>query len=227
VARPAAEDDVLTSRLWVAAALCLGVSLTPWGPLVLYPFTLFTTWVHECSHALVAVALGGHVASITIRPDTSGLTRSLMPSARIAQGLVASAGYLGASIVGCCLMAATRVERRARPILMGIGVFMLITLLFWIRNLFGIVVVLAWAAALMTIARRRTGGVAGFLLSILAIQVALNAVFDIRMLFMVRGPSDAQTMARLFAVPAWFWAGAWMAMSVAMLVWTLRATRGR
>jgi Peptidase M50B-like len=41
----------------------------------------------------------------------------------------------------------------------------------------------------------------------------------------VNGPSDAQTMARLFLVPAWFWAGLWMAVSAAMLVWTLRVTR--
>jgi hypothetical protein len=214
--------------LWVAAAVCLGVSLTPWGPLVLYPFTLFTTWVHECSHALMAVLLGGHVSSITIEPDTSGLTRSLMPASRLAQGLVASAGYLGASIVGCFLMTAARVPRRARPILWGIGAFMLVTLAFWIRNLFGAFVVLTWAAALLALSRQRgSGRVAVFFLGVLAIQVALNAVFSIRTLFLVRGPSDAETMARLFVLPAWFWAGAWMAISVAMLVSTVKATRGR
>jgi hypothetical protein len=214
--------------LWVAAAVCLGVSLTPWGPLVLYPFTLFTTWVHECSHALMAVLLGGHVSSITIEPDTSGLTRSLMPASRLAQGLVASAGYLGASIVGCFLMTAARVPRRARPILWGIGAFMLVTLAFWIRNLFGAFVVLTWAAALLALSRQRgSGRVAVFFLGVLAIQVALNAVFSIRTLFLVRGPSDAETMARLFVLPVWFWAGAWMAISVAMLVSTVKATRGR
>jgi hypothetical protein len=103
---------------------------------------------------------------------------------------------------------------------------MLLTLVLWIRNLFGAAVVLAWAAVLLLITRRRTGGLASFVLSVLAIQVALNAVFNIRALFLVNGPSDAQTMARLFFVPAWFWAAAWMAASVAMLVWTLRATRG-
>jgi hypothetical protein len=217
----------MNTRLWLAAGVCLGVSLLPWGRLALYPFTLFTTWVHECSHAVAAVLLGGSVSSITIQPDTSGLTRSLMPVSRIAQGIVASAGYLGASIVGCCLMAAARVQRRATPILWGIGVFMLLTLVLWIRNLFGAAVVLAWAAALLLITRRRTGGLASFVLSVLAIQVALNAVFNIRALFLVNGPSDAQTMARLFLVPAWFWAGLWMAISVGMLAWTLRATRGR
>ena len=218
----------MTTRLWVALALCLGVSLTPWGPLILYPFTLFTTWVHECGHATAAVLLGGSVASITIQPDTSGLTRSLMPASRIAQGIVASAGYLTASVVGCLLLAASRVERRAQPILWGIGAFMLVTLVLWIRNLFGAVVVVGWAAALLVIGGKRTArGVAGFVVSVLAIQVALNAVFDIRTLFFVRGASDAATMARLFLAPAWVWAALWMGISVALLVSTLRATRGR
>jgi hypothetical protein len=211
----------VTTRLWLALAVCLGVSLTPWGPLILYPFTLFTTWVHECSHALVAVLLGGRVASITIQPDTSGLTRSLVPAARLAQGAVASAGYLGASVVGCLLMTASRVERRTRPILLGIGAFMLFTLLFWIRNPFGWFVVLAWAAALFLLA----GRAAHFFVGVLAIQVALNAVFDIRALFVVRGASDAATMARLFVLPSWFWAAVWMALSIAMLASTVRATR--
>jgi Peptidase M50B-like len=217
---------VVNSRLWLAAAVCLGVSLTPWGPLLLYPFTLFTTWVHECGHAVMAVLMGGSVASITIQPDTSGLTRSLMPAARIAQGLVASAGYLGASVVGCLLMAAARVDRRARPILWGIGAFMLLTLVLWIRNPFGAMVVLAWGVTLLWLGRQGSGNAPKFVLSVLAIQVALNAVFDIRMLFLVHGGrSDADTMARLFLAPAWFWAAVWMGASIAMLVWTLRSTR--
>ena len=215
----------MNNWLWLAVAVCLGVSLTPWGPLVLYPFTLFTTWVHECGHAVMAVLLGGSVSSITIQPDTSGLTRSLMPAGRIARGLVASSGYLGASIVGCLLMAATRVEKRARPILWAIGAFMLFTLVFWMRNLFGALVVLAWAVTLLALARKGSGSASRFFLSVLAVQVALNAVFNIRVLFLVNGPSDAETMARLFLAPAWVWATVWMAMSAAMLLWTLRMTR--
>jgi hypothetical protein len=69
-------------------------------------------------------------------------------------------------------------------------------------------------------------GVAGFAITVLAVQVALNAVFDIRVLFLVHGPSDAVAMARLFLVPAWFWAASWMAVSVGLLAWTVAATRG-
>jgi hypothetical protein len=217
----------VTTKLWAALALCLAVSLTPWGPLILYPFTLFTTWVHECGHAAAAVLLGGAVRSITIQPDTSGLTRSLMPASLPAQAIVASAGYLTASIVGCFLLSASRVDRRAKPILWSIGALMLVTLALWIRNLFGAVAVLLWAVALLFLGgKRATKGAAGFAVSVLAIQVSLNAVFDIRTLFLVRGASDAVTMQRLTGAPAWLWAAAWMAASVSLLVATLRATRG-
>src|SRR6185436_16976054 len=140
---------------WVAIAVSLIASLTPWGPTLLYPFKLFTTWVHESSHALMTLLVGGRVTAVTIEPNTSGLTHGLVPASRIARGLVASAGYLGAALVGCLLMAATRVERRARSILYGIGAFMLVTVVVWMRNLFGVVVVLAWGVALVTMARRR------------------------------------------------------------------------
>ena len=217
----------MNQSLWLAAAVCLGVSLTPWGDLLLYPFTLFTTWIHECGHAVMVVLTGGSVSSITIQPDTSGLTRSLMPDGRIARGLVASSGYLGSSVVGCLLLAATRVEKRARPILWAIGAFMLFTLVFWIRNPFGALVVLGWAVTLLALARKATGRAPRFFLSVLAVQVALNAVFNIRVLFLVNGPSDADTMARLFLLPAWLWASAWMLLSILMLAWTLRMTRRR
>lgn len=211
---------------WIAVVVSLVASLTPWAAFLLYPFKLFTTWVHECSHAVAALLVGGRVGSITIRSDTSGLTQSLVPAGRIAGGIVTSAGYLGAAAVGCLLMAATRVERWAHTILLTLGIFMLVTLVFWMRNVFGAFIVFAWAIVLIALARHATGNAVRFFLSLLAIQVALNAIYDIRILFLIdRGPSDAATMARLFLLPAWVWATTWMAISLAMLLVTLRMTR--
>lgn len=207
--------------------MSLVLSLTPGASLLLYPFKLFTTWVHECGHALAAVLVGGQVAALTIAPDTSGVTHSLLPAGRLSRGLVASAGYLGAAVVGCLLMAATRVERAAHRVLLAIATLMLLSLVFWVRNLFGFVVVLAWAVALVALARRGVGPAPRFALGLLAIQVALNSVYDIRVLFLVDGgPSDAATMAELFLLPAWTWAGAWIVTAVAMLGGTLWLTRG-
>ena len=216
----------MTNSLWLALAITLGVRLTPWGSILLYPFTLFTTWAHECGHALMTAVVHGSVYSIAIRPDTSGLTHSVIPASRAAQALVASSGYLGASLVGCALLSASRQARRAPTILWTVGALMLVTILTWIRNPFGIAVVLAWGVALMALARTAGGDASRFVLSLLAIQVALNAVYDIRVLFLVTGGhSDADTMARLFALPAWIWASVWMLVSIAMLGWTLTRSK--
>src|SRR5688572_1742049 len=135
----------------------------------------------------MTVLVGGRVTSVTIAPDTSGLTLSLVPVGRLPSALVASAGYLGAALVGCLLMAATRVEKRARGILLALGIVMIFTVVVWMRNAFGIAVVLAWGVALVALARRGMGNAPRFLLSMLAIQVALNAVYDIRVLFLIDG----------------------------------------
>jgi Peptidase M50B-like len=213
---------------WAAVAVSLAISLTPWAPFLLYPFRLFTTWVHESGHALMTVLVGGRVRSIAIEPDGSGLTQSLVPVGRMAGGLVASSGYLGAAVVGCLLIAATRVQKWAPAILMSLGACMLVTVVFWMRNLYGFWVVLAWGVVLVTLARKGIANAPRFLLSLLAIQVALNSVYDIRVLFLIdRGHSDAATMARLFLLPSWVWAIAWMLTSVVLLSATLWITRGR
>ena len=174
----------------------------------------------------MTLLVGGHVNSIVIEPNGSGVTSSLIPQSRVAQGLVASAGYLGASVVGCALMIAARGRKGAHEILWGIGAFMLVTLIVWVRNPVGIVVVLIWSVALIALSRKGRGPASSFVLSLLAVQVALNSVFDIRVLFLLNGGrSDAATMARLFFLPTWIWASLWMAASVALLTWTLWRTR--
>src|SRR4030095_16830645 len=64
--------------LWIAAALSFALSLTRWGWLVLYPFRLFTTWVHECAHAVMTLLVGGHVSSIVIERKPSGVPSMLI-----------------------------------------------------------------------------------------------------------------------------------------------------
>ena len=212
--------------LWIAAALSLGISLTRWGTLVLYPFRLFTTWVHECGHAIMTLIVGGRVNSIVIERNAAGVTSSLIPEGRVTQGLVASAGYLGASVVGCALLVAARRKQDAHGILWTIGAFMLVTLVIWIRNPFGFAVVLVWSVALIALSRQGSGPVSSFVLSLLAVQVALDSVYDIRVLFLVHGGhSDADTMAKLFVLPSWAWASLWMLMSIGLLTWTFRRTR--
>lgn len=225
----ARQDGSRQSWLLVAAVISLALSLTPWGRWALYPFKLFTTWVHECGHALAALLVGGAVHSITLEPDTSGLTSSLLPDSMLAQAVVTGAGYLGAALFGCVLLAATRLHRFSHAVVYLLGGLMLVTVPLWMRNLFGIGSVLVLGLGLVALGKHLRGAVANFLLSLLAIQVALNALFDIRVLFSLEDgqKSDAVRMEQLMALPDWLWAGLWMVVSVLMMACTLWLTRER
>src|SRR4051812_35459608 len=84
----------------IASALTIALMFIPFASVVTYPCNLFVTLVHESSHALATVATGGSVVSLTIRPDTSGLTLARGGSRLI----TLCAGYTGATLFGALLL---------------------------------------------------------------------------------------------------------------------------
>ena len=218
--------------LILAVSVSLALSLIPGGKYLLYPFRLFTTWAHECSHGLMATLTGGEVRRITLAPDTSGLCVYRVPPGRFRQALIASAGYLGSCVIGCAIYFATLTAPRYASIGMtALGATMLVSLVFWVRNPFGVLTTLAWGLALMTLGQ----GVPSLTLPadvlrqglcFLGVQTALQALFDLRELFSVKGRSDAHAMQKLFWLPAAFWACAWIALSGALFLYVVRRLHG-
>jgi hypothetical protein len=224
-------------QIEILLALALLLSFFSWGKRVLFPFQIFTTWVHECWHAVVASLLGASDVSITLATDGSGLTRYRIPKSRFAQGLVASAGYLGSSLTGCViffLSTQTKEQRlhvSSQTLLLSLCAAIVFSLIFWIRNIFGWVVVAIMGVALASLvyfpsAQPYIQPVMIFI----GIQTALNALFDIRVLFSIESSkgvaSDAHTLQRLFFLPAWFWALLWLATSLAFMYLTFKLSSG-
>ena len=87
-----------TNLIWIILAACLSIMLwqVPGFDFLLYPIRLFVTFIHETGHAVAALITFGEVLSITVDPDTSGLTWSRGGF----RPLVISAGYLGSSFFG-------------------------------------------------------------------------------------------------------------------------------
>ncbi|RYZ79181.1 MAG: M50 family peptidase [Proteobacteria bacterium] len=201
------------------------------GRKIFYPFQLFTTWVHECAHAVSAFLLGAQSISITLAPDGSGLTRYRLKAGRLRQGIITSSGYLGATLAGCGLFFLNIRYQQGHPIisqrtlLITLSSITILSLLIWIRNGFGILVVLALGAVLASFVYfPQLFPYARFALLFLSIQTALQSLFDIRTLFAVsskRG-SDAHALAKLWILPHWFWAGTWMGMSLTSIFFTYR-----
>ena len=71
--RNPAEDG---SRIALILGALLILALQRWVPmgrLILYPFTLLSTWVHEMGHGISALLVGGHFLRLDIYADASGM----------------------------------------------------------------------------------------------------------------------------------------------------------
>jgi hypothetical protein len=202
----------------------------PYGWVLLYPFKIFGTWLHESSHGLVMLVTGAGLQKLEIFRDTSGLAHPTYSVITAGQVAISSAGYLGTSAFGALFLVAGRTPRGARLSLVVLGAVMILSVAFFVRNLFGVGAILIGALAILFIALEASDRAALFLLSFLAAQSCINAVLDIRVLFAstlyVNGKpaavSDADAVARLTGGPSWLWASLWLAVSFGLFYLALR-----
>lgn len=132
----------------IAVALIFAVAhWVPGGRLLLYPLTLFVTWVHETGHGLAALAVGGSFSHLQIMSDASGLAYTAAwpgwPMAAVSAG-----GLLGPAVFGAVVLGTVHGPKRARVFLVTLAVFMLLSTVIWIRSATGVIVVPALAVLL-------------------------------------------------------------------------------
>lgn len=208
----------------IAAALA---SLVLWALPVLHwlmlPLQYLNTHLHELAHAFVAQSSGGQVSHIQVFANGSGATFSLGGNAL----LTASAGYVGATLIGIAMVLASRTEKASRTVLRALAVVLAFGMLIWVRgDVVGIVSGLAWIAALWIVGGRAKGNTLLFAAQFVGVQQCLNSVQSIYILLqlsaMTEAQSDAKILEGLTRIPALFWASAWCLISVAALGWGLR-----
>jgi hypothetical protein len=193
----------------------------PMGGLLLYPFKLLVTWLHEMSHGVVMLLSGAGFSRLEIYRDTSGIAYAVSGTGPAGRAAIASAGYMGAALLGASLLMLGQSRRAARGVLLGLAAALLVSLIFWVRNDFGITVIAIGAGACLVIAWLPGERVALFLVNFIAAQACINAVLDIRVLFRpqlvingeVVGSSDAHNMAQNTIGTHWMWAAIWLGFS--------------
>jgi hypothetical protein len=230
--------------LLVATLITIALWFIPYGDLIVYPIRLFVTFIHESSHALVAVLTGGAVQSLTISADTSGLTYSA-PSGFFGAALTSSAGYLGTTIFGVLMLYLIRKRFSPNKILTAQGIFVAVMLVvFTIVSplfnflslqvavsslLFTLIAGTALAAVLVVLGLFANRRVASFAVAFLAVQCLLNSVSDLKTLFFINAPfsgsdiaNDAANMANATHLPGILWVVIWIGISLVMISLGLR-----
>jgi hypothetical protein len=225
------------TTLIFAAALSVLLWFIPYAELLTYPFRIFVTFIHEGGHALAALVTGGPgaVHSLNVSMDGSGEVYS-MTGGLFSKMLVSSAGYLGAMTFGALLLLLIRRTVAARIVLAGSAALILFLTVFFgflapvwnlsLPGLFTLVAGVVLPLGLFAAARYASPKVATFLVSFLAVQCVLNAVFDLKtVLFMsvAGGQTDAANMEAATGLPAIFWSLFWFALAFAIVSLALRA----
>lgn len=208
--------------LLAASFLTVALSFIPLVRMIVYPFRLFVTFVHEGGHALAAVLTFGAVESVSIYANASGetYTRGGMPL------LIASAGYLTSTAYGAGLLVLCRQRSNSKAALTVTAALILALTALFAGDPFSWAMGIFITLGLIFVATATSVSFAHFFLSFLAVQCCLNALFDLDTLFRISAisntSSDAMTMQRLTLIPAIVWAGAWMVISIIALLWALR-----
>lgn len=212
------------SGLLIAVAVLVAAMNVPLLRWPLYPLRLLETWAHELSHGLMALAVGGRVRKLQIFRDGSGLATTTSPNERWRRVLVFSAGYPGAALLGATLLALRHVDSPGQ-VLSLLGGAMVVTIVLWVRNPFGVVSLGLLGAALVAAGNQLSVASARTLLALVGATVSLNALTAIRQLYGSRWGtvggqphrSDAANVSQLVGLPAWFWATGWLLLSVVLL----------
>lgn len=230
--------------LLLATAITIGLWFIPYAAYLVYPIRLFVTFIHESSHAIVAVLTGGAVQSLTIAADGSGLTYTA-GNGLLGALLTSSAGYLGTTFFGILLLYLMRRNVSSHKVLFCLGGFVgLVTLIFGVicpaLNLFSlnvgfsslaftIAVGTLLAVGLCALALYGSTRVANWTVAFLAIQCLLNAISDLKTVLFINSPlagsdiqNDAGNMAAATGIPGFLWVFVWIAIAVFMIVVGLR-----
>lgn len=191
----------------------------PYISIILYPFKLFVTTIHEACHALMARLTGGNVGMIAISPDESGVTLSMGGI----RPLVTMAGYLGTSMFGGFLIWWGRKPGAARFVLQTIGtVILALTVFYGGGGIFSFVAMFLIGLGILFVSRKASEAVCHLFLLMLAVQTTLSSLLDIQTLFFASmagvSHSDAKTMESMTGIPAIVWSVFWGAISVCVLV---------
>src|SRR5215203_1307600 len=108
--------------LIIATLVTVALWFIPYADYLVYPIRLFVTFIHESSHALIAVLTGGSVQSLTIATDGSGEVYSAS-SNMVGELLTSSAGYLGTTAFGVLMLFLIRRSFSPNKILTALGIF--------------------------------------------------------------------------------------------------------
>lgn len=171
-------------------------------------FNIINTALHEFGHAIMTLLLSGKVRRIELFQDSSGTTMT-QSVGKASAFLISMTGYPFAVSVAYLAFYLLRHDA-AKALVIGISLLFMLMLLFWIRNVYGIIWVLLFCALnffLVSLHNPKYLNVAAlfYATSILTESVSSVLVLLFLSIKSSRKAGDAANLAKMTHVPAIFW----------------------
>lgn len=188
--------------------LVLGGILLVTVPAASTYFRMANTLTHEIGHVLMALCMRGGVRKIELFPTTAGLATTLSPN-WFSSVMIGIAGYPFASLVAAA-SAYTFANWKIETFLLVIMVTLGVSVLIWVRNLFGVVWTLAFFST-STFAYLYSESSFAYYYGLFIVIILLTE--SVRSSFVILTISyrnkeqagDAQALARLTKIPTLIW----------------------
>jgi len=224
------ELSVMVNVLILTAVFIISVLL--WNTVWLYPVKLFVVGLHELSHGLAAVLMGGKIDHIQIDSRIGGYCVYALPvgAGFLQQSFVAAAGYLGSMLWGALIFIVASRTRFDKGITFFVALMMLVISFYVIKTgqLFGIIFCFAFTLFLFAAIRWFPPLFHKIFLKSLGFISCLYAIIDIKEDVIDRSGigSDADRIARLLGVPGLSMSIGitWIVLAVLILVITLNVS---
>ena len=156
-----------------AAIIFLALNLVPFGGLIQWPFSIITTFVHEMGHGLAAIFTGGTLTQIEIYSNGSGLAR-VQTISGWRQAVIAAGGLLAPSLIGSLFIIAGKNQQISSRVFLVFALFLFICCVFWIRSLFGLLILLPTAIVFLLLSRRGNIGWQHFLIQFMGVHMLVD-----------------------------------------------------
>ncbi len=185
------------------------------------------TIAHEGGHALVALLSGRQLTGIRLHSDTSGVTVSRGRPTGIGMILTVFAGYVAPSVIG--LLGILMLMAGRITALLWLSIVVLAAMLLMIRNLYGVISIVATGAVVFGVSwftPHEVQAAFAYLFIWFLLFAGVRPVIELQTQRM-RQPSphsDADQLARLTGLPGTFWVMVFLLVNAAVTllgVWML------
>ncbi|HNY32772.1 MAG TPA: M50 family metallopeptidase [Fibrobacteria bacterium] len=192
----------------------------------LRPLWLLVTALHEASHGLAVVMLGGEITSFRVNLDAGGWCGYRMEPSYLRELIVASAGYTGSLLIGGILLVLASATKKDRWVLAAFGLLLIYLSWLCLKNAgwFGTLFCAGTGLAFLGLARASLGQVHDFVLRTVALCCMLMAAWDVKDDLVDRTVegSDGYVISKILHIPS-LWVGvAWLVVSIALVALFLR-----